>query len=73
MSKIFLIIFSVIIVGCHSSRIANYKVTPEGYKVWRYTKPGETEKHILSTGDTLVVYTNRTGPIGMYIMQKSNE
>jgi hypothetical protein len=34
--------------------VANYKVTPYGYVVWRYSKVGEPKKDIMSNGDTLV-------------------
>lgn len=39
-------------IGC-SKKIANYKVTRNGYVIWRYTKPGEMQKDILSNGDTI--------------------
>lgn len=44
----------MIFISCSSQRrIANYKITPNGAVVYKYTKVGEPRKDILSTGDTL--------------------
>ncbi len=53
-------------VGCSApNKIANYKVTPNGYVVWRYTKVDGQKKDILSTGDTLVTTVD-----SIYVVRK---
>lgn len=48
------IIISFVFISCQSKKIANYKVTKNGYEVYRYSKNSEPTKDILSNGDTLV-------------------
>ncbi len=65
MKKNSLIALLVLIAGCSKRGIPNYQVTPNGYKVYQYTKIGEPSKDILSNGDTLVV----VGGV-MYVISK---
>lgn len=49
------VLFLLILFSCSSQKkIPNYKVTEQGYIIWRYTRPGQPQKDILSSGDTLV-------------------
>lgn len=61
------LILLLIILGfaCSIKTVPNYKVTPDGYIIWRYTKKGEPKKDILSNGDTLVTTKNN-----IYIISK---
>lgn len=62
-----LILFIFILVGCTTEKkVPNYRVTPNGFEIWRYTKVGEPKKDILSNGDTLVTIGD-----GIYIIKKS--
>lgn len=49
-------LFSSILSVAQQRQIPNFKITPKGIVVWRYTVPGEPIKHILSKGDTLIAY-----------------
>lgn len=48
-------IMLILLLSCQSQKkIANYKVTPNGYEVYKRSKNGEPTKDVLSNGDTLV-------------------
>lgn len=40
-------------VGCKAAKYPNYKVTPKGYVIWRYTKTQDEVKDVFLNGDTL--------------------
>jgi hypothetical protein len=45
----------LLLVSCSTYRgIPNYKSTPRGMVVYRYSKPGEPIKDIMGNGDTVV-------------------
>lgn len=59
------VLFLLLLISCSTRKIANYKVTPYGTGIYRYTKPSEPKKDVFSNGDTLVTTADT-----MYIIKQ---